>query len=128
MISHNFSVDDGVVNGARGIVKSIRFYIDDKNRRHLLSVIVNIPDSSTDPFSDLPSHDYPILPDCTDFHITHPFNHTNISINRRQIPLQPAFSMTAHQSQGSTLNRALLDFESCKGTPLLSPNNFLWTI
>jgi hypothetical protein len=116
LVSHNFSVEDGIVNGARGTVKDIQFYMDDHGHRHLLSVIIDIPDSSAVPFSTLPSHHYPILPDPTDFQITHPFNHSTISITRHQIPLQPAFAMTAHRSQGQTLPRATIDYKSCKGT------------
>ena len=116
LVSHNFSVEDGVVNGARGIVKQIRFSTDDHGRRHLTSVIVHIPDSSSTPFSDLSSNEYPILPDSTDFQMNHPYDHSNITILRHQIPLQPAFAMTAHRSQGQTLPRAIVDYQSCKGT------------
>ena len=116
MISHNFCVEDGVVNGARGIVKDIRYRIDEHQRRHLVSVIVYIPDSSSTPFSDLPPHHYPILPDSTEFQMCHPYNHSKLSINRVQIPLQPAFAMSAHRSQGQTLPKAKVDFQSCRGT------------
>ena len=116
LVSHNFSVEDGVVNGARGIVKQIRFYTDNHGCRHLTSVIVHIPDSSSTPFSELSSNEYPILPDSTDFQMNHPYNRTNITILRHQILLQPAFAMTAHRSQGQTLPRVIIDYQSCKGT------------
>ena len=116
LVSHNFSVDDGVVNGARGTIRTIQYTIDNKKRHRLLSVVINIPDSTDVSFLDLPPHDYPILPDYTDFHINHPFSHMKLSIVRQQIPLQPAFAVTAHRSQGQTLSQAIIDLESCKGT------------
>ena len=96
LVCHNFSVEDGIVNGARGTIKNIQYHIDGHGRRHLLSVIIHIPDSSSTPFPDLPSHDYPILSDSTIFQMVHPYNQTRLSITRLQIPLQPAFAITAH--------------------------------
>ena len=116
LVSHNFSVEDGVVNGARGTVKDIRYHTNDHGRRHLLSVIVHIPESSSSHFTNLSPHDYPILPDSTDFQMTHPYNHTKISIICHQIPLQPAFAMTAHRSQGQTLPKETINYQSCRGT------------
>jgi hypothetical protein len=46
----------------------------------------------------------------------HPYNQTRLSITRLQIPLQPAFTMTAHRSQVQTFPKAMIDYQSCKGT------------
>jgi len=37
-------------------------------------------------------------------------------IKRTQLPIAPAFAMTAHKAQGQTLDKVIIDLESCKGT------------
>ena len=37
-------------------------------------------------------------------------------IKRTQLPIAPAFAMTAHKAQGQTFNKVIIDLESCKGT------------
>ncbi|KAI0038039.1 hypothetical protein FA95DRAFT_1475167, partial [Auriscalpium vulgare] len=56
VISHNFDVDGGVVNGSVGTLKRIRFFTNAVGVRHATSVVVHIPDSSPDPLPDLPPH------------------------------------------------------------------------
>lgn len=37
-------------------------------------------------------------------------------IKRTQLPVVPAFAMTAHKAQGQTMNRAIVDLQGCHGT------------
>ncbi|KIL57047.1 hypothetical protein M378DRAFT_48892, partial [Amanita muscaria Koide BX008] len=37
-------------------------------------------------------------------------------IHCTQVPLLPAFAMTAHRAQGQTLENVIIDLQSCKGT------------
>ena len=38
------------------------------------------------------------------------------TIQRTQLPILPAFAMTAHKAQGQTMEKVLVDLESCRGT------------
>ncbi|PBK58131.1 hypothetical protein ARMSODRAFT_842200, partial [Armillaria solidipes] len=43
MISTNFDVAGGVVNGSVGTLEKIRYKTDDEGRRYALSCVVNLP-------------------------------------------------------------------------------------
>ena len=46
----------------------------------------------------------------------HPHSGKKCTIRRTQLPILPAFAMTAHKAQGQTMEKVLVDLESCKGT------------
>ncbi|KAJ3878154.1 hypothetical protein F5879DRAFT_764039, partial [Lentinula edodes] len=46
MITQNFDVDSGVVNGCHGILKSIRYRTDSQGFRHAISCIVDARDTT----------------------------------------------------------------------------------
>src|SRR6202167_5053235 len=46
----------------------------------------------------------------------HPYSHKMCTIKRTQVPVMPAFAMTAHKAQGQSMDRAIIDLESCSGT------------
>ncbi|KAJ3850141.1 hypothetical protein EV368DRAFT_23500, partial [Lentinula lateritia] len=46
MITQNFDVGSGVVNGCQGILKSIRYRTDDQGYRHAISCIVEAKDTT----------------------------------------------------------------------------------
>lgn len=96
LISQNFNVKGGIVNGSQGTVSHICYCIDDDGRCHLTSVIVHIEDSSDIRLGNLPSHDLPILTNSTDIKFKHPFTKKRCTIQRIQVPILPAFAMTAH--------------------------------
>ena len=52
---------------------------------------------------------YPILPKQKDWYLDARRDNPVLKIKRRQIPLTPAYAMTAHASQGKTLPAVLLD-------------------
>ncbi|KAJ3880115.1 hypothetical protein F5051DRAFT_482411, partial [Lentinula edodes] len=52
MITQNFDVDSGIVNGCQGILKSVRYRLDDHGRRHAISCVVRT--NSTSLASPLP--------------------------------------------------------------------------
>ncbi|KAM6498793.1 hypothetical protein JOM56_006741, partial [Amanita muscaria] len=66
LISQNFDVEGGIVNGSRGTVSHIRYHIDDEGYRHLTSVVVHIEDSSDEALANLLPHELPILADSTE--------------------------------------------------------------
>ena len=46
----------------------------------------------------------------------HPYSHKKCTIKRTQVPIIPAFSMTAHKAQGRTLDHVIVNLQSCRGT------------
>ena len=52
----------------------------------------------------------------TDMRFVHPYSHKVCSIKRTQVPIMPVFAMTAHKAQGQTMDKAIVDLESCHGT------------
>ncbi|KAJ7251692.1 hypothetical protein C8J57DRAFT_1077846, partial [Mycena rebaudengoi] len=54
MITQNFDVQNGIVNGSTGIVKQIRYTTDESGERHAHSCIVYVPDMSGPPLPNLP--------------------------------------------------------------------------
>jgi hypothetical protein len=47
---------------------------------------------------------------------THPYSHKVCTIKRTQVPIMPAFAMTTHKAQGQTMDKVIVDLESCHGT------------
>ncbi|KAG6822418.1 hypothetical protein H0H92_013979 [Tricholoma furcatifolium] len=64
---------------------------------------------------ELERHMFPVLPDTVSFHLKNPFSKEVRTVRRTQLPLVPAFAMTAHRAQGQTLDRVIVDLASCKG-------------
>ncbi|KAK0229875.1 hypothetical protein EDD85DRAFT_749929, partial [Armillaria nabsnona] len=54
MITSNFDVEAGVVNGSTGMLKKIRYRQDEQGRRIALSCVVEIPGMTGDKLTDLP--------------------------------------------------------------------------
>ncbi|KAJ4464309.1 hypothetical protein C8J55DRAFT_434168, partial [Lentinula edodes] len=48
MITQNFDVQSGVVNGCHGILKSIRYRLDHQGRRHAISCVVSALNTSAE--------------------------------------------------------------------------------
>lgn len=115
IVSQNFDVEGGVVNGSRGVVKSIRYYVD-KGERYLKSCVVTIPSASLEDMPNLPSQDMPILQDSVSLQFKHPHTGRMCTIRRSQVPIVPAFAMTAHRAQGQTISNVIVDLQSCHGT------------
>ncbi|KAJ3845876.1 hypothetical protein EV368DRAFT_3365, partial [Lentinula lateritia] len=52
IITQNFDVHAGVVNGAQGLLKSIRYKVDEQGRRHAISCVITL--STTELTEPLP--------------------------------------------------------------------------
>ncbi|KAJ7199864.1 hypothetical protein GGX14DRAFT_342841, partial [Mycena pura] len=63
MITHNFDVAHGIVNGSRGILTSIRYTVDAEGNRHATSCVVNIPDMDGPALESLPEKHAAVMPD-----------------------------------------------------------------
>ena len=116
MFTHNFDVDGGIVNGSIGILKSIRYRLDSQQQRHAISCVVEVTDSTGPALPHLPQHHVVALEETVDMTFTHPYSGKKCLIKRTQVPITPAFAMTAHKSQGKTLQNAVIDLEGCRGT------------
>lgn len=116
MICQNFDVEHGIVNGCTGTLKSIRYKTDNDGHRRALSCIVNAPTTTGEPLTGLEAQSVVVLRDTTDMRFVHPYSHKTCTIKRSQVPIMPAFAMTAHKAQGQTMDRAIVDLESCVGT------------
>lgn len=116
MITHNFDVGNGIVNGSRGTLTEIRYTIDSDGNRHATSCVVHIPDMTGPPLDGLEVKHAAVLEEKVKMIFTHPHSLKKCTIERTQLPLVPAFAMTAHKAQGQTMNKVVLDLEGCRGT------------
>ncbi|KAI0717166.1 hypothetical protein C8Q76DRAFT_573189, partial [Earliella scabrosa] len=64
IVSHNFDVHSGVVNGSIGRLKKVRYQVDQETgERYLRSCIVHLPNIHASPLSQLETGDFPIMED-----------------------------------------------------------------
>ena len=116
MITQNFDVNSGIVNGCTGVLQRVRYTQDSKGNRHATSCVVNAPSTDGEPLPNLEHHQVVALQDSTDLTFIHPYSKKRCTIKRTQVPIIPAFAMTVHKAQGQTFHKIVIDLESCKGT------------
>jgi hypothetical protein len=63
IVSQNFDVEGGIVNGSTGILKKVRYSLNDDNQLVLRSCIVEISQSSDEALPNLRPHEIPIIED-----------------------------------------------------------------
>ena len=71
----------------------------------------------------LPKHHFPILPDTAELKFEHCGSRKRRTIKRKQVPIEPGFSMTVHKAQGQTLDLVVIDLAGCAGT---EPPHVVW--
>ncbi|KAJ3897489.1 hypothetical protein F5879DRAFT_769971, partial [Lentinula edodes] len=47
IITQNFDVHAGIVNGSQGILKSIRYKVDEQGHRHAISCVITLSTTNT---------------------------------------------------------------------------------
>ena len=94
MISQNYDVEGGIVNGCTGILREIRYQCDSEGNRYATSCIVESETITGEPLTTLPPNCAAILQDTTDLNFTHPHSGKRCKIKRTQLPILPAFAMT----------------------------------
>ena len=119
MICQNFDVEGGVVNGCIGTLEKVRYRVDHEGRRHAISCEINAPSTTAPNMPNLPCQHVVALEDTVDMRFVHPYSQKTCTIKRTQVPIVPAFAMTAHKSQGQTMDQAIVDLQSCHGMELL---------
>ena len=116
MITTNIDLAGGIVNGTIGTVRAIDYTTLPNGDRILNHCIVHIPSARAAPMNGLGDHEFPILPDTITVRYQGSKSKQSLSFKRTQLPLIPAFAMTAHKSQGQTLDKAIVDLANCHGT------------
>ena len=117
IISQNFDVAGGVVNGSIGTVCKIRYTTDGQSgHRHLTSCVVRLSDSTAAEMPGLGNEEFPVLEDTVKMTFKHPYTDKRLTVSRTQVPIQPAFSLTVHKAQGQTFRRVVIDLQGCTGT------------
>ncbi|XP_045493322.1 ATP-dependent DNA helicase PIF1-like [Colias croceus] len=109
MLRRNISVSDGLVNGAMGIVKKIKW---PALRRDQLeegelpeSVLIKFDDASVGHRIKDNDGYVAISPACTTFQAQRGYG----DVERRMLPLILSWAVTVHKLQGTTLDKAVID-------------------
>lgn len=116
IIGKNYDVGGGVVNGSMGILRSVQYVDGLDGERHATNAVVYVPDSSEELMPGLRVHERVVFETEKEFIIKHPFSGRQVSIKRKQIPLEPAYALTVWKAQGRTLPNAIVDLESASDT------------
>ena len=116
MLNTNYDVEGGVVNGSVGILKNIRFTQNEIGERHAVSCVIKCSGINRQTLHGFDVDEFVALADTVDIKFTHPYSNQRLTIKRTQLPIMPAFAMTAYKSQGQTLDAAMVDLQSCRGT------------
>ena len=116
MVMTNFDVCNGVVNGTIGTLKSVQYWVDAEGLRHATSCVIESEHIIGDPLPGLEQNHGVALQDETEMMFVHPHSKKKCKIKRTQLPIQPAFSVTAHKSQGLLLDNVVVDLQSCIGS------------
>ncbi|KAK7445783.1 hypothetical protein VKT23_014779 [Stygiomarasmius scandens] len=115
IITSNFDVGNGVVNGTHGILKKIRYRMDGTHR-HATSCVVQAFHSIGSPMSNLTDMEIPVVEQESEVYYIHPYNGRKLAVSRMQVPILPAFAITCHKAQGRTLDSVVVDLMLCRGS------------
>lgn len=73
IISQNYDVNGGIVNGSIGVLKRIRYFEDPiTHKRYLKSCVVLLQDATSAPLLGLEEGEFPVLQDTVSMTFTHP--------------------------------------------------------
>ena len=117
MVTGNVAMCGGVANGCQGILKNIKYEVNEYNERRAMCTHVHVPSANIHA-PGLPHEVIPILPEKTSFKYNIP-GQKGYNVSRSQLPLLPAYAYTANKIQGQSLKHALVDLKSAQGTQAL---------
>ncbi|KAG1798683.1 hypothetical protein EV424DRAFT_1275419, partial [Suillus variegatus] len=106
MITENAATSCKIVNGSRGILKSITYEEDENQYRYPVCALVEIKDSTL-MVSGLKDGIVPILPVSNSF--SFPTGEKTVSVRRTQLPILPGWAFTDFKVQGSYLPKVIVD-------------------
>ena len=125
MLTKNISTELGLTNGTKGIIKMIplkeneKCNQSDKGFKKVSSldyIIIEVPDASISDLDGLPKNHIPIFRCKSSFVLK---QNNDVMIKRDHFPIVPAFSCTAHKSQGQTLKKIIIDLVPPKGMKII---------
>ncbi len=116
ILVQNFDVSLGIVNGTEGILRSVRYVLDEKNVRHARSCIVYVEELNVEPLPGLQHGKIVALEHSVTIKVRHPIMKKTLSFKRKQIPILPVFVLTDYKAQGKTMKQVIVDIESCHGS------------
>ena len=70
-------------------------------------------DTSSPVLPSLQKHQVVALQETATFAVKNPITSSTVTITRKQLPITPAFAMTDYKAQGKTMEKAIIDIESC---------------
>lgn len=109
--SRNLSTDLGITNGSQGFVRKISTKVCPAGFTYCTSVIVEFPESKVH-LDNLPKGFFPVTPiswTFTTLLVNKDGSKEKIRVTRQQLPVQPAFAVTGHSSQGKTLPKVIVN-------------------
>ncbi len=112
VFTHNYDVSGGVVNGTEGILKSVSYEVGDDGKRYATSCVVTCSSVTCDALPGLFEKEVVALREKMTFKLRNPHTRKVVSIQRQQLPIQPAFAMTDYKSQGRTMQKIIIDLQS----------------
>jgi hypothetical protein len=99
-----------------GKLVSVRYHLGPDGKRYATSCIVDAPDTTCGILPELPNHHVVSLRDTVNLSFMHPHSKATVTVKRTQLPIVPAFAITAHKAQGKTLTACVVNFTGCRGT------------
>lgn len=114
VLTHNYDVAGGVVNGAEGILKAVRYETDSEGRRYATSCVVSMPSCRSEPLSFLEDKEVVALPETTSCKLKNFYSKAEFRFSRSQLPIMPAFAYTDYKAQGRTMEKVIVDLQSCR--------------
>lgn len=107
MLSRNLWIEQGLVNGTRGTIYQIGLSPSEVPHHSVPSVVMVAFPSYTGPTPWRTTDNVPLVPIVP--HTARWEAANGQRCTRRQLPLQLAFAITIHKSQGMTLDKAVID-------------------
>ncbi len=102
------------MNGMQGILKSVKYETGPDGSRYATSCVISSDSVDCAPLPHLSANEVVALRETTSFSIRLPTTGKNVTIQRSQLPVFPAFAMTDYKAQGKTMPLVILDLESSR--------------
>ncbi|KZV61619.1 hypothetical protein PENSPDRAFT_592604, partial [Peniophora sp. CONT] len=110
--SRNLAVELGVANGSQGTVVAVETEMDACSYEIAKYALVKF-DKCKAQLSGLPAGVVPVFPVSSRFQtVAQSIDKTKtqtVTIQRSQLPIQPAFAITSHSAEGKTMSKVLVD-------------------
>ncbi|KAG1788904.1 hypothetical protein EV424DRAFT_1476447 [Suillus variegatus] len=111
MVTENAATSCKIVNGSRGILKSIVYEIDEASNRFPVYALVEIKESTLH-VAGLDDGIIPIFPITSSF--TFCMGEKTVIIRRTQLPILPGWAFTDYKVQGSELSKVIVDLTNAR--------------